>query len=440
MIRLDTTNRTLQLYLGGAHVTAPLQIVVSYSDQTSTTYLGGTQLTNSNGTTAVTICSAPSASTIRDIDMVSVLNTDTASQVVTIKLVDTSTDYLLSTVTLLVGEKLTYTHGSAWQVVDNTGSVKYVLSSSSSVTSFSAGSTGLTPATATTGVVTLGGTLAVANGGTGVTISTGTGNNVLSTSPTLTTPTITALDTQFTLQDNVDPTKQALFELSAITTATTGTYTLPAATTTLAGLGTSQTFSATNTFSNTTTFSGNVSNTSSSFTRTATTQAWLDGSMTTAAWTVGGTAQTGIITLGRSTAAQTLNIATGATATATTKTLNIGTAGLSGSTTAISIGSAVSGATTTTNAYGAWTFNTAIDIASGGTGQTTTSAAFNALSPITTTGDLILGNGTNSATRLGIGASTYVLTSNGTTASWAASASGGISTGKSIAMAMIFGF
>ncbi len=168
---------------------------------------------------------------------------------------------------------------------------------------------------------------------------------------------ITALDSNFTLQDNVDPTKQAQFQLSAITTATTGTYTLPAASATLAGLGTAQTFSATNTFSNTTTFSGNVSMTSSSFTRTATTQAWLDGSMTTAAWTVGGTAQTGIITLGRSTAAQTLNIATGATATATTKTLNIGTAGLSGSTTAISIGSAVSGATTTTNAYGAWTFN-----------------------------------------------------------------------------------
>jgi hypothetical protein len=36
-----------------------------------------------------------------------------------------------------------------------------------SVTSFSAGSTGLTPSTATTGAVTLGGTLAVANGGTG---------------------------------------------------------------------------------------------------------------------------------------------------------------------------------------------------------------------------------------------------------------------------------
>jgi hypothetical protein len=61
-----------------------------------------------------------------------------------------------------------------------------------------------------------------------------------------------------------------------------------------------------------------------------------------------------------------------------------------------------------------------LGIANGGTGQTTATAAFNALSPITTAGDLILGNGANSATRLAIGTNGYVLTSNGTTASWAA--------------------
>jgi hypothetical protein len=65
----------------------------------------------------------------------------------------------------------------------------------------------------------------------------------------------------------------------------------------------------------------------------------------------------------------------------------------------------------------------AVGITYGGTGQTTASAAFNALSPVTTTGDLIIGNGTNSATRLAIGANTYVLTSNGTTASWTAPSS-----------------
>lgn len=61
-----------------------------------------------------------------------------------------------------------------------------------------------------------------------------------------------------------------------------------------------------------------------------------------------------------------------------------------------------------------------LPIAAGGTAGTTATTAFNNLSPITTTGDLIIGNGTNSATRLGIGANTYVLQSNGTTATWAA--------------------
>ena len=59
-----------------------------------------------------------------------------------------------------------------------------------------------------------------------------------------------------------------------------------------------------------------------------------------------------------------------------------------------------------------------VAISNGGTGQTTASAAFNALSPITATGDLILGNGVNSATKLSIGTNKYVLTAGATTASW----------------------
>jgi hypothetical protein len=64
-----------------------------------------------------------------------------------------------------------------YNVIGGTGTV---------VNSFSGGSTGLTPATASSGAVTLAGTLAVANGGTGVTTSTGSGNVVLSISPTFT--------------------------------------------------------------------------------------------------------------------------------------------------------------------------------------------------------------------------------------------------------------
>ena len=79
-------------------------------------------------------------------------------------------------------------------VVDQTGKV-YVCTVAGTpgtwvtgASSFSAGTTGLTPSSATTGAITLAGTLAVANGGTGVTTSTGTGANVLGTNPVLTAP------------------------------------------------------------------------------------------------------------------------------------------------------------------------------------------------------------------------------------------------------------
>ena len=58
---------------------------------------------------------------------------------------------------------------------------------------------------------------------------------------------------------------------------------------------------------------------------------------------------------------------------------------------------------------GTWN-GTAIAIAHGGTGQTTANAAFNALSPMTTAGDIIYENATPIAARLGIGSTGQVLT------------------------------
>jgi hypothetical protein len=66
---------------------------------------------------------------------------------------------------------------------NGTGTLSWVAAAASGVTSFSAGTTGLTPNTATTGVVTLAGTLAIANGGTGQTTA-GAAFNALAPSQT----------------------------------------------------------------------------------------------------------------------------------------------------------------------------------------------------------------------------------------------------------------
>jgi hypothetical protein len=89
-----------------------------------------------------------------------------------------------------VGSGLTYSAGTLIATGDGTGTVTSI--------NVSGGTTGVTfsggPVT-TSGTITMGGTLAVANGGTGVTTSTGSGNNVLSTGASLTTPTQTSYET-----------------------------------------------------------------------------------------------------------------------------------------------------------------------------------------------------------------------------------------------------
>lgn len=130
MIRLDTTTKSLELVLGGAHTTNALPVVVSWSDKTSTNYTGGNTTSQSNGTTGVTICAAPAASTIRDIDSISVYNADTVSATVTVRVNDNSTLRIVMKAPLATGEQLYYSHGSSWVVIDANGSVRMTIGSS----------------------------------------------------------------------------------------------------------------------------------------------------------------------------------------------------------------------------------------------------------------------------------------------------------------------
>jgi hypothetical protein len=75
------------------------------------------------------------------------------------------------------------------------------------------------------------------------------------------------------------------------------------------------------------------------------------------------------------------------------------------------------------------TITNPLAVASGGTGRATLTA-----------NSVVLGNGTTAVNLVAPGTANNVLTSNGTTWVSQAPAAGGITTGKSIAMAMIFGF
>ena len=190
----------------------------------------------------------------------------------------------------------------------NTGTVNSVAASVPSFLSIS----GSPITTSGTLAITYSGTaLPVVNGGTGVTTSTGTGSVVLGTRPT-----ISVTGAGLTLQDATDNTKQANFDLSGLTTATTYSYSLPAVSgSALATLGNiTQSFSGSVLFSNNFNINGN-------------------GNVT-----IGPTTGTATLIFGQSTVSQTTNIQAGATASGSTKTINIGTGGLASSTTAINIG------------------------------------------------------------------------------------------------------
>jgi hypothetical protein len=166
MILLNGTTNSLQAFMGGAAATHQPNFLVSYVDINLTSL----QTTNNslgflNGATAVDLLSGTTDQL--KVNQLSIFNTDTVPQTVTVQLAISFTPYVLYQAVLGVGESLHYEEGKGFYSVDANGVPKV---------STPVGQTGPTGMTGATG--------AGQTGNTGPTGSNGSDGNTGSTGPT----------------------------------------------------------------------------------------------------------------------------------------------------------------------------------------------------------------------------------------------------------------
>jgi len=126
MIRLDTTTSVLKIVLSGAVTSVQLPISVYFSNKTTTTYNGKPQHSVTNDTTPITICDAPAAGVICDIDTILIPNKDSGYNEVTVYTDDGVATTPQCVILLTAGDLLQYTHANAWRVISLDGSIKGV--------------------------------------------------------------------------------------------------------------------------------------------------------------------------------------------------------------------------------------------------------------------------------------------------------------------------
>ena len=166
LLVLDATTKSIVCTMSGAAATTNPDFTAAWADNTGSAFTEGATDGALDGTNSVTLVAAPASSTRRAIKTITIENKNTAPVTITVSYNNNSTLRTIAKVTLNVGDTWT-TDGT----FDTTGSLKQVVGNVNLATQVS-------------------GTLPVANGGTGVTTSTGTGSVVLSTSPSLTTPVL----------------------------------------------------------------------------------------------------------------------------------------------------------------------------------------------------------------------------------------------------------
>ena len=214
MIVLDTTSKSITIVMTGAAATTNPSYTTAYADNNGTSFTEGASDGILNGTSAVTVVSAPASSTRRIVNTITVENNDTAAVTITVGYLNTASTRVIAKVTLQVGD--TWTTNGAY---DTNGNLKQTMGTVNLATQVT-------------------GTLPIANGGTGATslasasIATYTGTETL-TNKTLTNPTITNYTESVVAIGNSSTSQTLALTSGTVQTVTmTGncTFTMPTAT------------------------------------------------------------------------------------------------------------------------------------------------------------------------------------------------------------------
>ncbi|KKK73691.1 hypothetical protein LCGC14_2891310, partial [marine sediment metagenome] len=101
-----------------------LPVVLAYIDGEASNFFPTLQHSISNGTTEVTILSAPEPRGKRMVKFLYIRNTDTATVTLTLQLADGATDREIVKIALLQDETLSYTDTTGFKIIDTNGNTK----------------------------------------------------------------------------------------------------------------------------------------------------------------------------------------------------------------------------------------------------------------------------------------------------------------------------
>ena len=186
---LDSTLKTIKVSMSGAPATTNPDFTAAYADNNGTIFTEGASDGVLTGVTDATVVSAPASGYRRIIKGIFIENKDTAAVTITVKYDNNATQRTIAKVTLNVGDTWS-TDGT----FDTNGALKQTMGLVNLATQVTGtlavanGGTGIT--SFGTGVATWLGTPSSANLASAITDETGSGSLVFGTSPTLGTPTV----------------------------------------------------------------------------------------------------------------------------------------------------------------------------------------------------------------------------------------------------------